>query len=162
MATVAQIANATLGKILVQDAEGAYQASEYQDFIFSLNTYMLALDADGIALGYTEVSNLADTVTVPTGALRGIIYNMAVEVSDEYGGTVTQTLQRIADESLVTMRKLGVSIGETSFPSTLPIGSGNEGLGSIFSSHFYPDEEDQILAETTGALALEAGTEAAI
>ena len=43
-------------------------------------------------------------------------------------------------------------------PSTLPLGSGNEGDMSGISGHFYPDSEADILAETTGAIALEQNT----
>ena len=69
MATVAQIAKASLQRILVQADESPLEASEYQDYIFALNNFMLSLDAQGIQLGFTEVSDLGDEVTVPTGAL---------------------------------------------------------------------------------------------
>jgi hypothetical protein len=62
MATVAQVAKASLQRILVQASEAPLEADEYQDFIFAMNNYMMSLDAQGIHLGYTEVSNLSDTV----------------------------------------------------------------------------------------------------
>lgn len=158
MATVAQVVKASLQKILVQAAEADIEASEAQDFIFAMNNYMLALDADGVTLGYTTVSNLGDDITIPTGALRGLIYNMAIEMAPEFNGVITQTVVKIAKDSLATMRKLGVTISQTQFPSTLPIGSGNEGSGGLFANHFYPDLEAEILAETTGAIGLEVDT----
>jgi hypothetical protein len=158
MATVAQVAKASLQRILVQASEAELQPDEYQDFIFAMNNYMLDLDASGITLGYTEVSNLADQITIPTGALRGLIANMAIEVAPDYGGEITQGLQIAAQEGLKTMRKLGIEIKRSNYPSTLPIGSGNEHCGTWRTSHFYPEQEDLILAETTGSIALESGT----
>lgn len=158
MATVAQVAKASLQRILVQASEAPLEADEYQDFIFAMNNYMLALDAQGIHLGYTVVSNLADQVTIPVGALRGVIANLAIEVAPDYGGVVTDALVLQAREGLQAMRMLGQTIGGTRMPSTLPIGSGNTDTGYGWSWNFYPDSEDSILAETIGTIALESST----
>lgn len=157
MATVAQIAKASLQKILVQASEADLEPSEYQDFIFALNNYMLALDANGVALGYTVVSDLGDTVTVPTGALRGIIANMAIEVAPDYNGQITDGLRIAADEGLKTMRLLGQRAIQSAYPGTLPRGSGNH-RNNQYTSKYYPDLEATILAETTGSIGLETGT----
>jgi len=157
MATVAQVAKASLQRILVQAAEAPLEADEYQDFIIAMNNYMLALDSQGIHLGYTAVSNLADEVTVPLGALRGVIANVAIEVAPDYGGVVSDALVMQAREGLQAMRMLGQTIGGTRMPSTLPIGSGNTDTG-YGSWNFYPDSEDSILAETIGTIALETST----
>lgn len=155
MATVAQVAKAALQRILVQADEAPLNASEYQDFIFALNNYMLSLDAQGIQLGYTEVSDLGDEITVPAGALRGIIANMAIEVAPDYGGQITDALAVAAKNGLEAMRRLGQSMSASEYPSTLPYGSGNYDYGT---SYFYPEKESEILAETTGSIALETNT----
>lgn len=157
MATAAQVIKAALQRILVQSSESDLEPDEYQDAIFALNNMMLSFDADGIQLGYTEISNLGDNVTVPTGALRGVIANLAIEVAPDYNGSISPGLQLAAVEGLKVMRKLGQLIPTSYFPSSLPMGSGN---GAEVSS-FYPDVEAQILAETTGSIGLESGTEAA-
>jgi hypothetical protein len=158
MATVAQVATASLKRILVQAADAPLEADEYQDYIFALNNFMLALDAEGITLGYTEVSDLGDEVTVPTGALRGIIANMAIEVAPDYNGTISPALANAAAEGMQVMRIIGQTISPASYPSTLPIGSGNEG-GMFATKKFYDGAmEAEILAETTGAISLEDST----
>lgn len=158
MATVAQVATASLKRILVQAADAPLEADEYQDYIFALNNFMLALDAEGITLGYTVVSDLGDEVTVPAGALRGIIANMAIEVAPDYNGTVSPALANAAAEGMQVMRIIGQTVGATSYPSTLPIGSGNEG-GRLAPCKFYDGaSEAEILAETTGAISLEDST----
>lgn len=162
MATAAQVIKAALQRILVQASEAPLQPDEYQDAIFAMNNYMLALDADGVALGYTEVSNLGDNVTIPTGALRGLIANLALEVAPDYKGQDWQppaALVMAAKQGLATMRKLGQIMVSTAYPSTLPMGSGNYSEGNYGNSyHFYPGLEAEILAETTGAIGLESGT----
>ena len=158
MATVAQVAKSSLQRILVQASEAPLEPDEYQDFIFTMNNYMAELDASGIQLGYTVVSNLGDDVTIPTGALRGLIANMAIEVAPDYNGIVSAGLAKAARDGFNTMRLVGQSMGRTRFPSTLPIGSGNEDNNFGISSNFYPNQESSILAETTGAIALEVST----
>ena len=58
----------------------------------------------GIQLGYTTVSDLGDEVTIPTGALRGLIANMAVEVAPDYNGIVSAGLAKAARDGFNTMR----------------------------------------------------------
>jgi len=157
VATAAQVCKSILQKILVQDVEAPLDASEYQDTIFTMNNYMLDLDASGVTLGYTEVTNLSDEVTVPTGALRGVIYNVALEMAPEFDVPVTPALAAIASASMKTMMKLGVTLSQSAYPCTLPRGSGNEGF-VYRNSHFFPGEEARILAETTGAIGLETST----
>ena len=129
MATVAQLVKASLQRIVVQASEAEIEPDEAQDFIFALNNYMLSLDAEGIALGFTEVADLGDEVTVPVGALRGIIANMAIEVAPDYNGQITAGLQVAAAQGMVAMRRLGQYIQTSKYPSTLSVGSGNEGDG---------------------------------
>lgn len=158
MATAGEVLKSALQRILVQASEAPLEASEFQDAINDMNNYMLGLDADGIKLGYTVVTNLGDEITVPIGALRGLIANVAVEISPDYEGQISPALQRAADQGLKTMERLGVIVGSSAFPSTFAIGSGNEDSSSR-SFHFYPGLEQEILSETTGAIGLETGTE---
>lgn len=158
MATLAQIANASLQKILVQGAEAPLEPEDYQSYLFTLNSFMADLAANGISLGYTVVENLSDEITVPLGALRGIIYNMAVECAPEYGGVVSQQCQMIANAGMDTLRMIGQSVPTSRFPSTLPLGSGNYYNNVGMGGYFYPDEESTILGETTGSIGLESET----
>ena len=161
MATAAQVIKASLQRILVQASESALEQSEYSDAIFTMNNYMLDLDAQGVKLGYTEVSSLSDEVTIAPGALRGLIANLAIEVAPDYDGDVSAGLVRAAEQGLKTMQQLGLVLGQSFLPSTLPVGSGNYD-NSTNSSEYYPCSEEQILAETTGAIGLETGTEDAV
>lgn len=156
MATAAEVIKAALQKTIVQASEAAFEPDEFADAIFTMNNYMTDLDASGIALGYTVVTTLGDEVTIPVGALRGLIYNLAIETAPEFSGVVTTEVREIARAGLNTMRKLGVSMGDSAFPATLPRGTGHR---LQRDDRFYPDLEAEILAETTGSIALETGTE---
>lgn len=139
MATAQQVVKAALQRILVQGSDSPYEPDEYQDAIFALNNFMLALEAEGVDLDYTEVDNLGDEVTVPPGALRGIIANLAIEVAPDYGGVVSRELIQQAVSGMKAMRHLGQRLKKTCYPSTLPVGSGNyDQYGSPFyHNHAY-------------------------
>lgn len=157
MATAAEVTKSILGKLLVRQSEAPLEADEFQDTIFALNNYMTAQAANGINLGYTIVSNLADTITVPAGALQGIISNVAIEMAPDFGMTASAELIRSARLGLRAMRNLGTSLNSTQLPSTLPIGSGNE--GDFFNSdHFFPGTSEDLLTETGNNIGLESGT----
>lgn len=157
MATAGQVLKAALQRILVQASDADLEPDEYADAMFAMNNLMTAYDAEGIYLGYTEVTTLADTITIPAGALRGLIANVAIEISPDYNGAITDGLRVAAKYGKDAMRTLGVVITSSAMPSTLPIGSGNTD-NSNWSTNFYSDLEAEILAETTGAIGLETGT----
>lgn len=158
MATAEQVAKASLQRILVQGSEAPFEADEYHDFVFALNNYMSALEAEGVDLGYTQVENLSDDVTVPPGALRGIIANVAIEVAPDYGGVVSPELVQQAVSGMKAMRKLGQSLKKTCYPSTLPVGSGNyDQYGSPFyHNHAYGCScTDCVQTETEACILME-------
>ena len=160
MTTTGQVLKAALQEILVQGSEAPLEADEYQDAIFALNNYMTALDANGVHLGYTVVDSLADEITVPAGAIQGIISNLAILLATQFNSTVSPSLSAKAQMGLNAMRKLGITIAPMSYPGTLPIGSGNEGYwgGYCRGGHFYPDPVDTALTETGNNIALETNT----
>ena len=149
-----------LTEITVLGAEAPVEAVDAQAGIRYLNRMMAAFDADGIDLGYTEVSSLSDDITVPAGAIDGMIPQLAARLWDQFsdGQPAPSTLLIRASIGLDTMRNIAVTVGATEYPDTLPIGSGNE-WGSHNTSHFYPDLESTILAETNGSIGLETETE---
>lgn len=163
MATAEQVASASLGWILEKDAIAPLTAGEIEDFIFAMNNYMLALDGENVTLGYTVVTSAADEITIPAGTLRGLIANMAIELSPSFDATENPRLNQIAIDGLKQMRLIGQSMGDSAFPDTLPIGSGNENDGGSWNwFHFFEGEEASILAESTGQISLETNTNEAI
>lgn len=158
MATAAQVTKAILQEILVHGAESELEAVEFQDTVFAMNNYMTAQAANGINLNYTVVSNLGDPITVPAGALQGIIANVAVMIAPQFGAQVDQALIAKAKLGLDAMRKLGITIQPMAYPSTLPVGAGNEGDGNFSNDHFYPGPEENLITETGQNIGLESNT----
>jgi hypothetical protein len=150
--TAGTVAQRALKKILVQSGDAPLEADEYADFFEDMNFYMAALESEGVLLGYTPVDNVSDVVTVPAGAIRGIIANVAVEVAPDYGASVSGELARQAKSGMRIMRKIGAHMGAMSMPTTLPVGSGNEDI-SLRTYQYYSDPEVALLTLAGNTLA---------
>ena len=158
--TAGTIIKDALTEIVVLGGEASLNESEAQSAIRYLNRMMAALDADGIDLGFTEVTNLASPITVALGAMEGIVFNLAAKLWTQYsdGTPPPGELLFKASSGLETMRALAVNISPSMYPSTLPRGSGNESCGNWGRDHFFRDRQAEILAETTGSIGLETDT----
>lgn len=144
-----------LKELIVAGSEAPIEAVDAQDAVLYMNLMMNAFSADGINLGYTNISDLGDEITVPDGALLGVIKNLAVFLATQYGVTVTTELFLAAKGSLNTMRNISVKILSSNYPDTLPIGSGNENDTYNSDFHFYPTTDDQVATEQDGPILLE-------
>lgn len=163
MAETAQsVITSALQEIGVQAVEAPIEASEAQDAITYLNRMMTKFAAQGIALGYTIITNLGDTITVADGALEGIVKNLAITLNPQFGspGTpINPLLVQQAREGIDSLRDIAVTITPTLFPGSLPIGSGNEGEDIQTADHFYVDPADGVLTEQGGFISVESETE---
>lgn len=147
-----------LSKIIVRESESDYEADEVQDTIEMMNLYAQSLSAKGLNLGYTNVSDTGDDITVPDGALMGLLANTAVRIAPMFGATVSPALIAEAKDGLNAMLQLGVPMSASAYPSTLPRGTGND--YEVYDNyHFYPGEEETILTESGGSIGLESGTD---
>jgi hypothetical protein len=150
-----------LGEISALGAEAPVEAVDAQLSVRYLNRMMTALDADGIDLGYTEIDSLGDDVTTPAGSYEGITVMLAARLWRHFAddAPIPMDLLARAQQGKETLRKIAVIVSSSEHPDTLPRGSGNEGDNGYDTSHFYPDLEDTILAETNGSIGLEESTE---
>jgi P22 tail accessory factor len=136
MSAAGDIIERAFKRILVGAADAAPEADEYADALADLNSFMASLEARSIRLGYTEVDNVSDNVTIPAGAILGVISNLAITIAPDYGGTVSNELAEQARLGMHTLRKLGLPRIRTSFPNTLPMGSGNIDYGGWDDEYF--------------------------
>lgn len=155
MTTAAQVVKAILQELVVQASEADLEPAEIQDTIFGMNNYMTALDANGTSLGYTVVDSLSDVITIPAGAIQGLISNVAIMMAPQFDAIVTPALMEKARMGLSAMRKLSFTRVATQPPCTLPVGSGNEWGGGYDTDRFYPCADDAILTETNRNILLE-------
>jgi hypothetical protein len=124
--TAGDIASSALKLILVEAGDSPLEPDEYADALMAMNDMMASLEADGVRLGYARVCNVTDIVTVPDGAFRGVIANLALECAPMYGGKVSATLVKQAMDGMKTLYKYGVHVGQSLYPRGLPLGSANQ------------------------------------
>lgn len=158
METAASVISDALEDILVQAAEQPLLAVDFQKGRRVLNRMMDEFAAQGLNLGYTKVTEPTDPITVPDGAISGIIANLAKKLLPSYDMPVTAELLLSAKEGLDAIRNIAVDIEPTQYPCTLPIGSGNEHNNAFNTNHFYTCPEDEILTEQEGSILLESNT----
>lgn len=155
METAESVVKDILQEILVQASEQAVEAVDFQFTVRYMNRYMAQL-AVTTPLGYTVVSKPDDLITIPDGAINGLIFNVALKIITSFDIAPGQMLFENAKDGLAAMRKISRNRVKTRHPSTLPIGSGNECWGD--NSRFYPGEEAAILTEQNGNILLEDNT----
>ncbi len=144
--TVTQIVTGALQLLGVKVNETAIEASEAEDGRVALNDMMNEWSVDGINIGYESLDSVEDELFVTLGAVGAIKANLAVYIAPEYQRTVSEVLFNRARTSKRSVRA-SIKLNGSSFPDTLPIGSGNEdnnyvadgdSAGNLRSSKFYP------------------------
>lgn len=156
--TAGGVVTKALQKILVAAVEQGITSSEMNVGISEMNDMMFEFDATGISLGYTEVLTPTDIITVPVGAIGGVVSQLAVRLSSYFNIPVSSGLAIAAQTGLQALYKLGLTITPSRRPCTLPIGSGNETDGTYINDKFFPCPEDSILTEDGGHILLETNT----
>jgi len=149
-----------LEKLLVQASEQDIEQNEAQDTIDSMNDLFLELESSGLPLGYTEISNLGEDVTIPDYARRFAILSLAAEIAPQYDVPIPTSLGVNLSQAKRAVERIVITQPIAIYPDTLPVGAGND-CGGRYTDQFYPGEEDEtILTEQTGSIVIEDGTEA--
>lgn len=155
--TAESLVTDALGGVFAVGTEQPVEQNDINTGIRYLNRMMAKLDVMGVSLGYTVVSSPSDAITVADGAISGMIDNLSVLLAPVYDQAVSAALFANAKDGLMAMRKLAIKILPTRHPSTLPIGSGNE--GDFFNNdHFFHGIEAEVLNEEGGSILLESET----
>ncbi len=139
--TALDIINRSLSKIGVKSAGITLTDDEISDSISELNDMMTELDASGIKLGYTIISSSTDEITTPDWTWGAIRSNLAIRLAPEYGAAISQALVTQAIDGYNTILQRTVTIERVQFPTTLPIGAGNEywNYERFFTDEYYND-----------------------
>lgn len=144
--------------IVVRMDESTLGSSDAVAGVRAINRIMASLASNGVDLGFTKLTAINSIVTIPDGAMDALVAILALRLWPKYrSGEPGFAVVKNAREGVRQMYKLGISIGATEFPSTLPRGSGNTDPGS-FTDTFYNDLTDTILAENNGSISLEDST----
>lgn len=142
-----------LQEIGQQAAEQPVQSDEMATGIRNLNRLMSGYA--NLGLGYTILSSGSDEVTIPTYAEDWIILALAKRLSAQFPSLSDSDKISLDNNLKVAWNNLLENqqvISDCTYPSTLPIGSGNQG---VFGNRFYPIDDNNILAEDGDNILLE-------
>ena len=154
METAESVINDALQEILVQASEQSLQTVDFQTGRRYLNRMMATSPYN--LLGFTVITNPDELVTVVDEAVEGIIFNLAKRLLSSYDMPLTAELHASANDGIKTIRRITTDIRPTQFPSTLPIGSGNNIINPV--SDFFPPSPEELLTEGDGVMILESDT----
>jgi hypothetical protein len=152
METAQVVVTDILQEILVQASEQPVEAVNFHFVVRYMNRFMAEL-AVTTPLGYTVITGPTELVTIPDGAMNGLIFNVALLTTTSFDIPPGPFLVSNAEKGLKAMRKISRNLVSAKHPSTLPIGSGNE-YGSDYAK-FYSSEGTTILTEQNGSILLE-------
>lgn len=146
--TAQSVIKDALQELLVQASEQPIEANEFQSGIRYLNRMMATIPYNG--LGYTNVVDPSDPITIDDGAIDGVIFSLALKLAPQYDIEPSNDLRVNKRDAMKSLRKLSLVYKPTQMPSTMPIGSGNEDwFTGRLDDHFYnpvniPDGAQQI------------------
>ena len=143
MATASSFITRALQKIGVRTSETPVEAEEMQDGLDALNDMLISWEMSGIVLGFSPVADAEDEVRVPRYAHAAIKAELAVLMGPEYSKPPSQILLLEASTRKDELLNAVITIGDVEFPSTLPLGSGNQCGNYNIDRRFFPDNEKE-------------------
>ena len=126
MTTALHIIERAYSKAGIRAEESPLTNSQVQDGLDILNDLLAQWGTNGTLQGAVPVENVDDEVVVPRFADGALKANLAIRLIGEFGGDVTQAMAFDATDSLNELLKASLDL-TVSYPSTLPVGSGNQG-----------------------------------
>ena len=141
MATASSFITRALQKLGVRTSESPIEANEIQDGLEQLNDMLISWEMSGIELGFSPVADSEDEVRVPRFAHAAIKSNLAVILGPEYSKNLKPVLIAEAEITKKELLNAIIVIGPVAYPSTLPLGSGNQCDDFISDRKFFPENE---------------------
>ncbi len=123
--------------IMVGEEDISIEPNEFQQGARILNDYCAELFGLGVDIGYRPVSSSGDPVTVPSSVNLALKQNLGLLLAPMFGISPQPALVVQAGKSERRMKAQFTRRIRSTYPGTLPMGSGNRTSGFI-SSAFYP------------------------
>ena len=105
MTQVRDIVRDALGHLRVLDAAGNVSAIDMRDAIRALNMMMRRWEADGLAMGWSDVAEPTDNLPAPPEAEAAIGYNLAIQMRPRYGTAIDPDIIALAQGGLGALRR---------------------------------------------------------
>jgi hypothetical protein len=140
MATGSYVINRAYRKMGIRDEEESISAAQLVDGLADLND-MLSSWEPVYQLGFVRLDSADDKLRVPSFAVSAIITSLAVYLGSSNGIPVRDSL---AAEAIAARNAMEIGLSEpivAEYPSTLPLGSGNELPGYGDDQRFFPEND---------------------
>lgn len=105
MPKVNEIIARAMRVMTVIDRDETPDAKMAQDAILALNGMLRRWEANGLALGWMDVSNGDEELPAPSEAVDAIVFNLAVYLRPEYGVVLDGDVYALATENLAALRR---------------------------------------------------------
>lgn len=105
MAQVQDIVRDALGHLRVLDANAPVPPIDMRDSIRALNLMVRRWEADGLALGWSDVSEPTDALPLPPEAEEAVGYNLALRLRARYGVQIDPDIVALADAGLSALQR---------------------------------------------------------
>ena len=105
MTTVADFVKDALLLIQATDARQPVKAVDMASGIRALNRVVRRMEANTLALGWSDVANPSDTLPLPAEAELGVMYALAINLAPSYGTQPPAAVIGLAEEYLNDLRR---------------------------------------------------------
>lgn len=128
MTQVIDIVRDALGHLRVIDADSAPAPSDTRDAIRALNQMMRGWEAEGLPLGWSDVSEPEQAMPTPPEADEALGYNLALRLTARYGVSLDESVagMAVAGRALLSAMVTSSTFVRTEYPN-LPRGESQGG-----------------------------------
>lgn len=105
MAQVQDIVRDALGHLRVIDANAPVKPIDMRDAIRALNLMVRRWEADGLALGWSDVSEPTDVLPLPPETEEAVGYNLALRLRARYGVQIDPDIVALASAGLSALQR---------------------------------------------------------
>lgn len=136
MTQALQIIRDALGHLGVQDANAAVKPIDARDGLHALNLMMRGWEAEGLALGWQDMTEATAQMPTPPEADEAIGYNLALRLRARFRVSIDPDVVALATDgkAMLSARQQGNTYERTEYPD-LPVGV--RGWGSSWRDGFY-------------------------
>jgi hypothetical protein len=127
MSTALTLINDALSDLQVKSSEVDLTDNEIAQGVRYLNRLMVSLAAQGLSVPFKRVTNATDETNIPDFYEELIVTYLAIRLAPSFGiEQINPGLIAAAQNAMNAVTHRIVRIPQSSYPDTLPIGSGNE------------------------------------
>ena len=141
MATASDVIEGALRKLKVISPEIPVEDHYITNGLTDLNDFGLQLESV-FPLGFTSLSASTSDVNIPDECIAMLKSNFAIYLAPQYGLQPDPLLMREAERSM-SYALSAFSMLNTSYPSSLPRGSGNRNQIENAYNTFFPKNDEQ-------------------